>query len=439
MHALPVRFATSFATSSNRLIPLPTLAITDFRAIRRYRYKVGTSLHQAPAAEAVEFRRAVIISPNADLKRSVVRAIGARMEMSECSGPDGYPDSDTVLGQAPDLCLIDVGTDGEHALAMVRDLSDSGVPVVALHVTSDSDLILRSLRCGASEFLSEPISPDQVWEALERLARRSSAGKPRHRTGRVWTVMPAKTNYGATTVSCNIAVRLKRLEQRRVLLADMDLLIASVGFSLKLKSPFSVVDALSGCTNIDRELWKKLTVTYGGVDVLLGPEKPRFDPTETAAIPHLFQFWREAYAVSIVDSPGPVTAWQTALAAASDELLLVTTNELPAVHATQKALRMLEEAGVDKTRIRLIVNRYNKENGLSEEAIHTALKVDVWHILPNDYEPVQKAVLDGKTVPPGTKLGKAIDDLCERLTGVTKPAVAKKGWLSNLPELFSKT
>jgi pilus assembly protein CpaE len=389
--------------------------------------------------EAAEFRRAVLISPNPELRRSVVQAIGARMELSECSGPEGYPDSDTVLGQSPDLCLIDVGTDGEHALNMVRELSDSGVPVVALHISSDSDLILRSLRCGASEFLSEPIASDQLWEAFERLARRNSSGRTRSRVGKVWTVMPAKTNYGATTVSCNIAVRLKRLEQRRVLLADMDLLIGSVGFSLKLKSPFSVVDALSGCTTIDRELWKKLTVSYGGVDVLLGPEKPRFDPTETAAIPHLFQFWRESYGVTIVDSPGPVSNWQTALAGASDELLLVTTNELPAVHATQKALRMLDAAGMDKSRIRLIVNRYNRENGLSEDAIQTALKTEVWHILPNDYEPVQKAVLDGKTVPPACKLGKAIDDLCERLTGVTKPVAAKKGWLSNLPELFSKT
>lgn len=400
---------------------------------------MATTLNHAAGTEAAEFRRAVLISPNPELRRSIVRAIGARMELSECSGPEGYPDSDTVLGQAPDLCLIDVGTDGEHALSMVREISDSGVPVVALHLSSDSDLILRSLRCGASEFLSEPIGSDQLWEAFERLARRNSSGKTRSRVGRVWTVMPAKTNYGATTVSCNIAVRLKRLEQRRVLLADMDLLIGSVGFSLKLKSPFSVVDALSGCTTIDRELWKKLTVSYGGVDVLLGPEKPRFDPSETAAIPHLFQFWRESYGVTIVDSPGPVSAWQTALAGASDELLLVTTNELPAVHATQKALRMLDAAGMDKTRIRLVVNRYNRENGLSEDAIQTALKTEVWHILPNDYEPVQKAVLDGKTVPPACRLGKAIDDLCERLTGVTKPAAAKKGWLSNLPELFSKT
>src|ERR1017187_6717269 len=174
---------------------------------------MGALQHQFTAPDAAGFRRAVLISPNAQLRRSVVGAIGERMELFECSGPDGYPDVETVLGQSPDLCLVDVGSDGNAALSVVRDLSDSGLPVVALHVSSDSALILRSLRCGASEFLSEPIAPDQFWQALERLTRRNSSGKARNRAGRIWTVMPAKTNYGATTISCNIAARLKRLEQ----------------------------------------------------------------------------------------------------------------------------------------------------------------------------------------------------------------------------------
>jgi pilus assembly protein CpaE len=399
---------------------------------------MGTSQQHAVQPETAGFRSAVMVSPNAALRRSAVEAVGDRLELFECSGPDGYPSADTVLGQSPDLCLIDVGSDGDKALTLVREISDSGLPVVALHITNDSDLILRSLRCGATEFLSEPIESAQFWQAVERLSRKNSSGKLRNRAGKIWTVMPAKTNYGATTISCNIAVRLKRLEQRRVLLADMDLLIGSVGFSLKLKSPFSVVDALTDRSHIDRELWKKLVVSYGGVDVLLGPEKPRFDPSDAGGVAPLFQCWREMYGVTIVDSPGPTSPWQAALASASDELLLVSTNELPAVHATQKALRMLEAAGIEKSGIRLVVNRYNRDNGLSDDAIQTALKIDVWHVLPNDYEPVQKAVLEGKTVSPECRLGKAIDDLCERITGVTKPASTRKGWLSGLPDFFSR-
>ncbi|MDQ6676331.1 MAG: P-loop NTPase [Acidobacteriota bacterium] len=389
-----------------------------------------------PAGDLVEFRRGVLISPNSELRRAIRKAIDGRLELFECSAPDGYPDPETVLGQAPDLCLIEVETDTERALALVRDLSDSGLPVVALYTTNDSDLILRALRCGASEFLSEPITPQQLWQAFERLARKNGSGTSRPRPGKIWTIMPAKTNYGATTISCNLAVRLKRLEQRRVLLADMDLLIGSVGFLLKLKSPFSIVDAMVDCAHLDRELWKKLTVSYSSIDVLLGPDKPQLDPAETQAITHFFQFWRQTYGISIVDSPGPVSSWQIALACASDELLLVTTNEVAAVHAAQKTMSLLQSAGVEKSRIRLIVNRYSRENGLSGDAIQTALKTDVYHVLPNDYEPVQKAVLDGKTVSPGCRLGKAVDELCERLTGVAR--TAKKGWFQALPGVFKK-
>ena len=315
-------------------------------------------------------------------------------------GRSGYADPDTVLGQSPDLCLVEVGTDGERALALVRNLCDAGLTVVALHQNNDSDLILRSLRCGASEFLSEPIESRQLWQTFERLSRRGAPGRSRDRRGKIWMVMPAKTNYGATTISCNLAVRLKRLEPRRVLLADMDLQIGSVGFSLKLKSPFSVLDAMADCSGPDRELWRKLIVAHCGIDVLLSPDEPRLDPPDSPAIANLFQFWRETYGVAILDSPGPVSSWQIALARASDELLLVITNELSAVHAAQKMLRHLEASGVPKSQISLVVNRYNRENGLSEDAVQTALKTEVWHVLPNDYEPVQTAVLEGKTVGP---------------------------------------
>jgi pilus assembly protein CpaE len=391
---------------------------------------------QSPGIKDLTGRHAILVSPHPGLRLSVIEAIGTRINLLECSGPDGYPDAETVLQQTHDLCLIDVGTNGEQALSLMRELTEAGTSVVALHTTNDSDLILRSLRCGASEFLFAPIDSGQLWNAFERFGRKVDSSQTKARRGKILTIMPAKASYGSTTIACNLAVRLKRLEQRRILLADMDPLVGSVGFLLKLKSPFSIVDAVADCAHLDKDFWKKVTVPCCGIDVLLGPEKPQLDAFETQAAEMLFEFWRESYGITIVDSPGPVSPWQTTIARASNELLLVTTNELAAVHATQRALSLLQDAGVDKQRIRLLVNRYQRENGLSEDAIHKALKVEIFHVLPNDYAPVQQAVLDGKTVSPNSRLGKSIDDLCERLTGVTR--APKKGWLSNLPDLFAK-
>ena len=51
----------------------------------------------------------------------------------------------------------------------------------------------------------------------------------------------------------------------------------------------------------------------------------------------------------------------------------------------------LDQNGVEATKIRLVVNRYSAQVGLDRGAIETALHADVYHVLPSDYESVQKA------------------------------------------------
>jgi pilus assembly protein CpaE len=248
--------------------------------------------------------------------------------------------------------------------------------------------------------------------------------------------MPAKPNYGGTTVACNLAARIRKLEPRRVLLVDMDTLLGSVAFLLRLRTPFSVTDAIAGSAHLDRDLWKKLIVEHAGMDILVAPENPQPDDFDRNAAAPLLRFFRENYGITIIDSPGPVSPWQLALAAEADELILVTTNELAAIHATQRALRRLETAGIARSRIRLIINRYLRENGLSEDAIETGLKTSIFHILPNDYDSVQQSILEARTVSPASRLSRALDELCQRLTGFTH--APKKSWFQSVPQLLLK-
>ena len=48
-------------------------------------------------------------------------------------------------------------------------------------------------------------------------------------------------------------------------------------------------------------------------------------------------------------------------ARAANELLLVTTNELPALQAAQRALSYLDSNRIGRWKVRLIVNRYQRE------------------------------------------------------------------------------
>ena len=143
-------------------------------------------------------------------------------------------------------------------------------------------------------------------------------------------------------------------------------------------------------------------------------------------------FWREHYEAVVLDTPGAHGAG-ACLASLSDEVLVVTTYELGALHATKRALECLEHSGVTAGRPKLLVTRYTPTTGLKSEDVKTALRLSPFALLSNDYEALQNAVLEGQRAPAGSRFARSVHDLAEHLQG--KPAVpqkppARRGWLS---------
>jgi Flp pilus assembly CpaE family ATPase len=93
---------------------------------------------------------------------------------------------------------------------------------------------------------------------------------------------------------------------------------------------------------MDEALWRGMVTTCRGVDVLLSPETPTDLVYEHEDVAAMVRFWRQFYEFVILDIPGPHGEWGLSLAKLCDELILVTTNELPAVHATQNTLAYLD-------------------------------------------------------------------------------------------------
>ena len=366
----------------------------------------------------------LLICPNADLahKLSAVWRLTGQPELIVESPRyiDRSALSALISGHAVSLCFLDVGTDREAALDLIAGLKDLRVPVAALHTVNDPDLILHCLRQGAAEFLNLPFNKEQLQATLDRLAKRAPAALAQQRSGGiVYCLMRGKSGCGNTTIACNLAFQLQALNHPKVLLADLDPLTGTIAFLLKLNSAYSFVHTLAHSSHMDEALWRGMVTTCRGLDVLLSPEIPADLVYEPADVPTMAGFWRQMYEYSILDIPGPYGEWGLSLARLCDELLLVTTNELPAVHATQNTLARLEDQGVNKSKIKLIVNRYNTEIGLSSEAIETALDLKIFQHLPSDFESVQKALIEGKSIPASTKVGRSIAELAEKLTGRT--------------------
>ena len=346
--------------------------------------------------------------------------------------------TDAVNAERPNLCFLDVGSSWESAVAVINELNsvNSAMPVVAIDKSNDPDVILRSLRQGASEFLFQPFALEQVGAALDRLKRiKRETNSPSRELGKVFCVMPGKGACGSTTLGCNIAFQLQRLNpKRKVLLADLDPTTGTLSFLLKLKSTYSFMDALAHASQMDEDLWKALVINQHGVDVILSPEgQVENIPTHEAAA--MIEYSRENYGAVILDMGGAYGDWALEMARLCDDLILVTTNELPALHSTQRAIAHLERNEIERSKIKLVVNRFNPDLGLDREAIEMALNLEVFQVLPSDSDSIQKALLEGKAVASSTTLGKNFASMADRLGG--RPAETKTKRPSLLSGIFS--
>jgi Mrp family chromosome partitioning ATPase len=149
-----------------------------------------------------------------------------------------YPQPAAIAGLAAEhqanLCFLDIATQQEQALALISETAPF-MPVVALNLKNDADLILRCLRRGACEFLSE-WSGEQLDGLLDRLARLRAPAQ-REKPATVYCVVPGKPGCGASTVSVHLAMELKRCGFSRVLLVDADYLAATVGIEAEVGFP----------------------------------------------------------------------------------------------------------------------------------------------------------------------------------------------------------
>lgn len=408
---------------------------------------MGEASHMS-YAEATRFTgrcRALLLGLDPLTKRDLLpffRVHFPRFATSELPPSPSRQELSTALkDRLPTFCLLEVGKNPDHKLTVIADLLalEPKLWIVVILQNNDANFILRSLRSGAGDFLLPPFTPDQFEAAAQKIVKQfppTGSSDP----GRVYCVIPAKGGCGATTLACNLTYQWKRFGSKRILLADLDPLTGVVSFLLKLKSSYSFLDVMQRSADIDSDMWKVMVTNRLGVDVLLAPEKMVEAAATLTDAGDLIDYARFHYETTIIDAGSAYGEWNLSLAQASDELLLVVTNELASLHGAQRSMAYFDQNGIDRSKTHLIVDRYDPNTGLSRDVIEQALRMDIYLIIPSDKDAVQKALMQGKPVPDTTAFGKSVVRLAERLSGHDEaPSKAKSSALAALFQRFSRS
>ena len=293
--------------------------------------------------------------------------------------------------------------------------------LVALHTAAQPETILAAMRAGANEFLYPPLG-DNLRRALARAAevrpRSSENGQP---AGKILGFLAAKGGSGATTIACHLAVEFGRLSGQRsehTLLADLDLQSGIVGFLMKVKSPYSVLDAVQNLHRLDVSYWKALvSADWPGLEILAAPTGylPK-DPLPAEALGKVLGFARTQYAWTVVDLGCTLNLPTVTILDEMDAVFLITTLEVPSLHQAKQAVQTLVNAGFGN-RLRVVLNRTPQRPDVTADELERILGFAIDTMLPNDYYALSDAFCKGKLLPPATHLSRQISSFAMRLAG----------------------
>lgn len=386
--------------------------------------------------------KALFITSNAVMVRELTALLNRSLPELLCSQLPSAPSLEQLTAavrvEMPNLCFLDFAKNPEGMLALIPEILrlDRRAAITAVLPGNDPSLVLRCLRQGASEFLVTPFTADQVEASLQKIAK-LLPDQILKKAGTVCCVMPVRGGCGATTLACNLAHHWKKADSKRVLLADLDPLAGTVSFVLKIKSQYSFIDVLQRSSDIDADLWKAMVTNRHGMDVLISPDTTIEGAEELPDPTAIIEYARYNYDNVVLDASGVYGAWNLTQAGIADQILLVTTNELAALHSARRALDYLDNNGVARRKIRVVINRYDRQAGLTEDVIATALNADVYHLLPSDHEAALNGVMESKPIAGSSRLGKGLMQLADRLAG--REQARKASSLSGLFSLFTRT
>lgn len=334
---------------------------------------------------------------------------------------------------APGAAIVVVSAQTPQRFGVIYNIVAAGGVVIVISPTKDPELILRAMRAGAREFVLE-----SDHEEL-KLAVRSQAQVTETvdgGNGSVITIFGAKGGVGCTTIASNLAGALQGAGAR-VCIIDLDFHLGDVLSFMDVAGNYSITDVLQNMGRLDRELLESSMMRHpSGVNVLAQSGKmEEAEHIKGSDIANLLTFLRKHYNFVILDGVKGFDEISLAALDGSQHVLMVLTQDVPAVRNGQRCLDLFNRLGYDQTKVKLILNRYQKSSKITLDVVADTLKVGVSHAIANDFVSVIDAINRGlllKDAAPRAKLTQDIQGLVQLVAGSRKGDGPRRSFLGGL-------
>ena len=379
--------------------------------------------------------RVLIVDDVADTRENVRKLLQFESDVDVVgaarSGKEGIQLSQEL---DPDVVLMDINMpdiDGISATESIRQKSPQ-VQVIILSVQNDQNYMRRAMLAGARDFLTKPPIGDELISAIRRAGEMSrserskstqvrlaasavsgsgqmgGAGVVGFTQGKIITIYSPKGGTGCTTIAVNLAITLHN-QDTRVVLVDANLQFGDVAIFVNEQGKNTIIDIAPRVDELDPDIVQGIMIKHepSGIHILAAPQRPEMaEKVSAAQFSKVLEYLKQLYAYVVIDTTPILTDVTLAAIDASDSIVLVTTQDIPAIKSTRLFLDLSATMGIGRERFVFAMNRFDKRIGITPERISENLKQEVKVVIPLDERVVIPAVnrgvpfmLDNKTQP----------------------------------------
>jgi len=349
----------------------------------------------------------------------------------------------------PDVVLMDINMPDMDGISATEEIlrDQPHVQVIILSVQGDQNYMRRAMLAGARDFLTKPPMADELISAIRRAGEmsqqeREKSAKVRVASastgtsdragfsltqGKVITVYSPKGGTGCTTIAVNLALTLHN-EDTRATLVDGNLQFGDVAVFINEQGKNTIVDLATRVDELDPDIVEGVMIEHSpsGVHILAAPSRPEnAERVSSDQFGQLIDYLRQMYAYVVIDTTPMLNNITLTAIDKSDVIVLVTTQDIPAIKNARLFLDLLQTLGIERERIVFSMNRFDKRIAITPERVGDNLKQPVAAVIPLDERVVIPAVnrgvpfiLDNKTQPASRGILSLAESVRETLASV---------------------
>ena len=335
--------------------------------------------------------RLAIVDPN-DMTREALKNMLLGMDTvwleAECSRYEFF--ADVVSQSTPDVGVVCMDDDPDKAIRLIEGLRENAdCSVVVVSSSNDGELILRAMRSGAKEFLTQPLTADELVAAFTRIGQQRSGGTAsRGRRCVCIAVAGAGGGVGSTSLAVNLGCALTADEAHTVALVDLDMSLGDADVFLDTIPDYTIADVAQNVARMDFALLKKsMTKHSSGLYLLPRPIQLQDTPLVTPDdLRRVIGLLKASFTHVVIDLSKAYSALDMTALLEADHILLVTQLDLPCLRNVVRLMMSFDEFEGLKDKTRIVVNRVGLDTGqIGLKKAQETIGREIYWQIPNDY------------------------------------------------------